>query len=306
MASSPDPLAGRSPADHPLAFEETDAAVDSAVDSGFLVDLEVYSGPFDALLGLLANRRLELTEVSLAQITEEFAAYVKTLDFERSLDEASAFLDVASVLVEAKSAALLPSDEEGNRDEQSMEALRERDLLFARLLQYKAFKQAGADFRARMANNAGRFPHPATVDEAVAAMLPELAWTVEPLDLARLAARVIANAPADEVSVHQLHVPLVDLKLQAAIVRGRLRAAAGGAVSFADLTADASSRIEVVGRFLSLLVFFKQGVVQFKQDGPYEPLWLRWVAAGEETAGADRAGDPAHDVAGEIDEEDFA
>ena len=113
---------------------------DAAVSPGFSVELEVYSGPFDALLSMIANRRLELTEV--------------------------AFLDVASVLVEAKSAALLPHDQaDGERDEQSLEALRERDLLFARLLQYRAFKQTAGDFRARLAANAGRFPHPAYVDE---------------------------------------------------------------------------------------------------------------------------------------------
>ena len=135
---------------------------DAAVSPGFSVELEVYSGPFDALLSMIANRRLELTEVSLSEITEEFLAYVRTLDLARNMEEASAFLDVASVLVEAKSAALLPHDQtDGERDEQSLEALRERDLLFARLLQYRAFKQAAGDFRARLAANAGRFPHPA-------------------------------------------------------------------------------------------------------------------------------------------------
>ena len=129
---------------------------DAAVSPGFSVELEVYSGPFDALLSMIANRRLELTEVSLSEITEEFLAYVRTLDLARDMEEASAFLDVSSVLVEAKSAALLPHDQtDGERDEQSLEALRERDLLFARLLQYRAFKQAAGDFRARLAANAG-------------------------------------------------------------------------------------------------------------------------------------------------------
>lgn len=267
-----------------------------AVDSGFSVNLEVYSGPFDALLGMLANRKLELTEVSLSSITEEFLQYIKTLDFARSMGEVSAFLDVASILVEAKSAALLPGDEEGNHDEQSMEALRERDLLFARLLQYKAFKQAGADFRVRLAANAGRFAHPGYMDSAIATMLPELAWTLGPQELARIAAQVIANAPATEVSVHQLHVPLVDLKMQAALVQDRLKAQHGNAITFAEVVADASTRIEVVGRFMALLVFFKQGVVQFKQSGPFEPLYLRWVADAEGQA----------DVAGLISEGDFA
>ena len=119
----------------------------------FADDLDVYQGPFDLLLGMLANRKLSLAEVSLASITGEFLNYVRTLDFSQGLDQASAFLDVASVLVEAKSAALLPVEDESMRDQASMDALRERDLLFARLLQYRAFKQAGQDFRARLAAN---------------------------------------------------------------------------------------------------------------------------------------------------------
>ena len=246
---------------------------DAAVSPGFSVELEVYSGPFDALLSMIANRRLELTEVSLSEITEEFLAYVRTLDLARNMEEASAFLDVASVLVEAKSAALLPHDQaDGERDEQSLEALRERDLL------YRAFKQAAGDFRARLAANAGRFPHPAYVDERVAAMLPELAWSLGAEDLARIAAQVFANAPASEVSLHQLHVPLVDLRAQAAVVRDRLQALpAGGSMTFAELTRDAHRRVEVVARFLAVLVFFKQGVLQFRQAGPFETLHLRWV-----------------------------
>lgn len=252
-------------------------------NSGFAVDLDVYSGPFDALLSLIANKRLEVTEVSLAAVTGEFLAYVRGLDFQTNMDEASAFLDVASVLVEAKSAALLPGGEEGGRDEASMEALRERDLLFARLLQYRAFKQASAEFAARLAANSGRHPHPGVVDATVAAMLPELAWSLGPEDLARLAAQVFANAPASEVSVHQLHVPLVDLRAQSRLVRDRLMAlGTGESMTFAELTADAASRIEIVARFLSILAFFKQGVVQFKQSGPYAPLHLRWVEGADE------------------------
>ena len=238
-----------------------------AVDSGFAVSLDVYSGPFDVLLGMIAGNRLELTEVSLSAITEEFLEYVRGMDVARNMEAASSFIDVASILVEAKSAALLPGDEDGGRDERSMEALRERDLLFARLLQYRAFKQAADDFRARLAANSGRFPHPAVMD---------------------------AGMPASEVSVHQLHMPMVDLRAQSMLVRDRLRALpAGGSMTFAELTADAAGAIEVVARFLAVLAFFKQGVLQFRQAGPYETLHLRWVAGAEETDTA-------------IDERDFA
>lgn len=268
---------------------EAEISTEESTTSGFQVNLEAYSGPFDALLGMIANNKLELTEVSLSSITEEFLTYVRGLDFTKNMDEASAFLDIASILVEAKSVAILPGGEDSQHDEQSLEALRERDLLFARLLQYRAYKQAAGDFRARIAANSGRFPHPAAMDEGIAAMLPELVWTLTPLELAQLAAQVIANAPASEVSIHQLHVPLVDLRAQSLVVRDRLIAAweskGGQSMSFSELTRDCTSRIEVVARFMAVLVFFKQGVLQYQQDGPFAELHLRWVPSVDETMG---------------------
>ena len=258
--------------------------VEAAIGSGFQVNLEVYSGPFDALLGMIANNKLELTEVSLSSITGEFLAYVRGLDFTKNMDEASAFLDVASILVEAKSVAILPGGEENQHDEQSLEALRERDLLFARLIQYRAYKQAAGDFRARFAANSGRFPHPAYMDEGIQAMLPELVWTLTPAELAKLAAQVIANAPASEVSVHQLHVPLVDLRAQSVVVRDRLRKAlesGSQSMSFSELTQDCASRIEVVARFMAVLVFFKQGVLQYSAE---------WAVRGAASAMGRRCG----------------
>ncbi|KFJ01156.1 segregation and condensation protein A [Bifidobacterium stellenboschense] len=295
------------------ATSDRSAAGESAAPSpaGFTVNLDVYSGPFDVLLGMVANRRLELTEVSLAAITEEFLAYVRGLDLSSNMDEASSFLDVASILVEAKSAALLPADMSGERDERSMEALRERDLLFARLLQYRAFKRAAGEFRARIAANRGRFPHPGELDESVTAMLPELVWTVGADDLASIAARVFADMPATTVSTRQLHVPLVDLEAQAALVRDRLRALGeDGSMTFAELSADADGRAEVVARFLAVLMFFKQGSVRFRQSGPYATLHLKW--APDQPSFADDAGAPDaaasldDETAVSIDERDFA
>ena len=125
------------------------------------------------------------------------------------------------------------------------------------------------------------------MDEGIAAMLPELVWTLTPLELAQLAAQVIANAPASEVSIHQLHVPLVDLRAQSLVVRDRLIAALESkgdqSMSFSELTRDCTSRIEVVARFMAVLVFFKQGVLQYQQDGPFAELHLRWVPGVDET-----------------------
>lgn len=251
-------------------------------DDGFSVALDVYHGPFDVLLGLLANRKLELTEVSLASVTGEFLAYVNTLDFRTSMDQASSFLDVASVLVEAKSAALLPVEDESLRDQASMEALRERDLLFARLLQYRAFKEAGQDFQAMMAANSGRYVHPGQLEDDLASLLPDLEWATSPQDLALLAATALANAPVSQVSLGQLHVPLVDLNQQADLVRRALLDKPGQPVAFASIIASARGNLEVVARFLAVLVYFKQQLIQYKQEGPYEPLYLRWVGSTDD------------------------
>lgn len=254
------------------------SVMENDINVEFSVNLDVYQGPFDALLGLLARRSLDLTELALCEITQEFLDFVQTLDMSRNIDTVSAFIDVASILIEAKSAALLPHTESSDHDEQTLQALRDRDLLFARLLQYKAFKEAGNNFRERLAANSGFFPHHAVVTEQVASMLPELQWSTDAFDLARLAAQALMNAPPEEVSLAQLHVPQVNLQAQAAMIRERLMSAKGDACSFEDLICDATNRLEIIARFFAVLVFFKQGFVQYRQAGPFAPLSLRWVA----------------------------
>ncbi|WP_418968420.1 ScpA family protein [Alloscardovia omnicolens] len=244
----------------------------------FTVNLEGYQGPFDVLLSLLSQRQLELTQISLSAVTEEFVAYIKQLDMRENADQVSSFIDVASILIEAKSAQLIPREVGSEDFEAHLEALQQRDLLFARLLQYRAFKQAGEEFRRCFAAHSGRFAHPAALTEAIAQLMPDVDLHIKADDFARLAAQVIAGAPASEVSVSQLHVPLVDLRVQAAIVRDRLRSAGDRAdVTFAQLISDTTEKIEVVARFLALLAFFKQGVVQLKQDQPFDELHIRWL-----------------------------
>ena len=244
---------------------------------GFLVDLDAYRGPFDVLLGLVASHRIELTQISLAGVTGEFIAYVHHLRLAEASDRISAFLDVASVLVEAKSAVLLPGDGSDGEDERRTKALRARDLLFARLLQYRAFKRAGEEFGRRLAVGMARREHPGTADPALAALLPALVWTWDSRQIAIIAARALVNAPTARAAVARLHTPLVDLRQQADVVGARLRRRRGRPVSFAELVRDAANRAEVVARFLALLVFFKHRQVQFKQAAPFEPLYLRWV-----------------------------
>ncbi|TCD54637.1 segregation/condensation protein A [Alloscardovia theropitheci] len=254
----------------------------------FNVNLKSYQGPFDVLLNLLSQRQLELTQISLSEITEEFVDYVKHLDMARDADQVSSFIDVASILVEAKSASLIPRDDENSDLDINLESLQERDLLFARLLQYRAFKQAGEDFRQRIAANSGRFAHPGVLMETLQSLMPQLEWSMPADDFAKLAAEVISNAPASEVSIRQLHVPLVDLRAQAAVVRDKLRAAGNKKdITFSQLIADATHKIEIVARFLALLAFFKQGVVQFKQDEPFDELHVRWLSDNDTAENTD-------------------
>ena len=279
---------------------DTDGPARDGSRTGFHVTLDVYSGPFDVLLSMIADRRLDLTEVSLSAITEEFLAYVRGLDLTGDMEEASAFLDVAAVLVESKSAALLPGTDDGERDEQSLESLRERDLLFARLLQYRAFKEAARQLRARLDENAGSFPHPAGVDVPADVLLPDLVWTLGVDDLASLAARALTASPAQAVAEHRLHVPPVDVRTQLAWVCSRLESLGEGeSLTFVQLVGDEGDDM-LVARFLAVLTLFQRGAIQFRQDGPYAPLHLRRAPGADLHAAAvpsDAAVDGAEPVA---------
>ena len=289
MSSSP-------AASSPDGSGTADATAHDVGRNGFHVTLDVYSGPFDVLLSMIADRRLDLTEVSLSAITEEFLAYVRGLDLTGDMEEASAFLDVAAVLVESKSAALLPGTDDGEHDEQSLASLRERDLLFARLLQYRAFKEAARQLRERFDAAAGSFPHPAIVDDTPVAAAPELVWTLGVDDLAGLAAAVLARSPERVLADHRLHAPTVDVRAQLAWICSRLEALnEGGSLTFADLIGGEDGDM-VVARFLAVLTLFQRRALQLRQDGPYGPLHLRRMPGADldaimADATADRDGD---------------
>lgn len=259
----------------------------------FTVDLPDYSGPFEALLGLLARHRLDLTELSLSAITEEFLAYVRGMDVAADLDEASSFLDVASVLVEAKSAALLPSSGTPAEGDDAMQALRERDLLFARLLQYQAFARAAEGIGSRLGAYGQWIAHPGSPGE-LSAVLPRLEWTVTPDGLARIAARVLSDSPTARIAAHRLHEPLVDLRAEARLVRSRLLGLSDEkGTTFSELCADASSRIVIVARFLAVLVFLREGSVQFRQEEPFGVLHLRCSPEARRDPGSSWADGPS-------------
>jgi segregation and condensation protein A len=247
--------------------------------SGFEVHLDVFSGPFDLLLGLIAKHRLDITEVALAQVTDEFLEHLRGSEAGGwDLSQASEFVVVAATLLDLKAARLLPTGDV--EDAEDLELLEARDLLFARLLQYRAYKQVSATLRERWETSALAYPRTVTLEPHLAALLPELVWTLGPHELAALAARALApKPPPPGVDISHLHVPRVSVRDQAALLAMRLRHHTS--VSFRTLVADAGSTLVVVARFLALLELYKEGSVAFDQVVALGDLTVRWT--GPET-----------------------
>lgn len=242
----------------------------------FEVHLDSFSGPFDLLLGLIAKHKLDVTAIALSKVTDEFIAHIRAggrdgADWD--LDQASEFLLVAATLLDMKAARLLPQT--GDPDEDDLALIEARDLLFARLLQYRAFKEV-ADFLADRAQRHGRMTaRSAGIEERFAALLPELVITVSPEQLAKIAARALTPKPVPVVGLEHLHAAQVSVREQAVVLVGRLRAA--GTASFRDLVHDADSTLVIVARFLALLELFKEAAIAFEQPEALGELTVRWT-----------------------------
>ena len=239
----------------------------------FTVRLTNFQGPFDLLLQLIGKHKLDVTEIALSQVTDEFIAHLRALGDELDLDQASEFLVVAATLLDLKAARLLPAAEVD--DEEDLELLEARDLLFARLLQYKAYKEAAAFLRAREADAVRRFPRDVALEPRFADLLPEVLLGVTPQQFAALAARALTPKAPQTVSVAHLHAPPVSVAEQLLAVRNHLMRA--GTASFRSLTADCGHTLEVVARFLALLELYRQQRVVFEQLTPLGDLTVRWT-----------------------------
>jgi segregation and condensation protein A len=246
--------------------------------TGFHVDLgDLFEGPFDLLLGLIAKHKLDVTEVALSKVTDEFIAHIKALGSEWDLGQATEFLVVAATLLDLKAARLLPSGEV--EDEEDLALLEARDLLFARLLQYRAYKQAAAVFAGRMADEAGRFARSVTLEPQLAGLLPEVLLGLGPEEFAALASRAFAPKPVPYLSIEHLHTPAVSVREQAAILVTMLRRSRSS--TFRQLTVDCEGTLVVVARFLALLELFAEGAVAFEQVDPLGELHIRWTGTDE-------------------------
>lgn len=251
----------------------------AAESTGFTVRLENFNGPFDLLLGLISKHELDITEIALATVTDEFIGYIRAFqgtDADFSLDEASEFLVIAATLLDLKAARLLPAGEV--EDDEDVALLEARDLLFARLLQYKAFKEIARQLGERLADEAKQSPRQVSLEPEFAAMLPDLTWRTTPEQFAKLAAKALEpREPAPtEVGVAHLHGSTVSVREQAELLGIRLRR--GHPLSFRQLTQDAEDMLTVVVRFLALLEMFRDAVISFDQGAPLSTLTVRWSA----------------------------
>lgn len=268
MAPSP----SEGPVDAPLEESADDAA--SAENAGFRVSLSNFDGPFDLLLNLISKHEMDITEVSLSAVTNEFIAYLGELDDDEDLDQASEFLVVAATLLDMKVAGLLPQGE--LVDAEAVALLEARDLLFARLLQYRAFKEVSAWFSRCLQREDSRHVRAVRLEEKHRRQTPELVWSLSADDFAALALLAFAPKEIPHVGLDHLHAPLVSIREQAAIVVTLLRATES--VSFRELVAGVTEPGIVVARFISVLELYRHAALSFEQLEPLGELTLRWAA----------------------------
>ncbi|MFD3414767.1 segregation/condensation protein A [Streptomyces cyaneofuscatus] len=271
VRAAPEPVqaAGPKPAEAPEASD----------DKRFTVRLVNFEGPFDLLLQLISRHKLDVTEVALSKVTDEFMAYIRAMGPDWDLDQTTEFLVVAATLLDLKAARLLPAAEV--EDEADLALLEARDLLFARLLQYRAYKQIADIFSGRLESEARRHPRTVGLEDHHAELLPEVVISIGPDGFAELAVKAMQPKPRPQVYVDHIHAPLVSVREQAGIVVERLREA-GAAVSFRTLTEDAPDTLTVVARFLALLELYREKAVTLDQDEALGELMVAWCGGADE------------------------
>ena len=248
--------------------------------AGFEVHLENFEGPFDLLLGLISKHKLDITEVALSQVTDEFIAYIGARADSFDLDQASYFLVVAATLLDLKAARLLPAGEV--EDEEDLALLEARDLLFARLLQYRAYKEVAGIFAGRMAAQARRFARRVPMEPRFAGLLPEVLLGLGPAEFALIAGFALAPRPAPVVSTEHIHTPRTSVREQADILAQRLRDL--HRATFRELISDCAGTYEVVARFLAVLELYREGNVSLEQAEPLGDLYVTWAPGGHAAA----------------------
>ncbi|MCX5556566.1 ScpA family protein [Streptomyces sp. NBC_00038] len=280
VEAEPEPLAPVEPTPEPAPEPEAETgapAEDEAPaepdDGVFKVRLANFEGPFDLLLQLISKHKMDVTEVALSRVTDEFMAHIRAMGPDWDLDQTTEFLVVAATLLDLKAARLLPSAEV--EDEADLALLEARDLLFARLLQYRAYKQIADILQARLEEEARRYPRTVGLEDHHAELLPEVVISIGAEGFAKLAVKAMQPRPKPQVYVDHIHAPLVSVQEQAGIVVARLKEL--GAASFRDLVDDTDDTLTVVARFLALLELYREKAVELDQEEALGELVVRWT-----------------------------
>ncbi|ALC05794.1 hypothetical protein CDES_06900 [Corynebacterium deserti GIMN1.010] len=248
----------------------------SDTHKGFQVQLDNFEGPFDLLLQLISKRKLDVTEVALAQVTDEFISYTRELGATSDLDEVTEFLVVAATLLDLKTARLLPRGEVDS--EEDLELLEIRDLLFARLLQYRAYKQVAEMFAGWQRDARRRYPRAVSLEPQFADLLPPVSLGHSPESFGQLAAAVFRPKPPETVQTGHIHPVAVSVPEQAGRILNTLKLAGiDHFLTFQLLTRDCTVSMEVVGRFLALLELYKARAVETIQEEPLGELKVAWT-----------------------------
>ena len=242
--------------------------------SGFAVSLGNFEGPFDLLLSLISKHEMDITEISLSRVTDEFISYLKSLDDNEELDQASEFLVIAATLLDLKIAGLLPKGEVVDAEDVAL--LEARDLLFARLLQYRAFKEISSWFSTALQIESNRIPREVQMEERFRKQKPELVWTLTLAEFYQLSQEVLTPREIPSVGLTHLHAPRVSIREQATEVISMLRQATN--LSFRDLIGSVKDRGIVVARFLAVLELYRLSAISFDQVSPLGDLQLTWRA----------------------------
>jgi segregation and condensation protein A len=250
--------------------------------SKFKVKLANFEGPFDLLLQLISQHQLDVTEVALHRVTDDFIAYTRALGTEWNLDETTEFLVIAATLLDLKAARLLPSAEVENEDDLAL--LEARDLLFARILQYRAYKQVAALFGELEQGALRRYPRSVALEERFVGLLPEVMLGVTPEKFAEIAVAVFKPKPPPTVSIAHIHMGRVSVREHAAMLRVML--AERGEATFSELVEDCEHTVEIVARFLALLELYREASVSFEQTEALAELHVRWSGGSKEEASA--------------------
>jgi segregation and condensation protein A len=242
--------------------------------NGFAVSLGNFEGPFDLLLSLISKHEMDITEISLSSVTDEFISYLKGLDDDEELDQASEFLVVAATLLDLKIAGLLPKGEVVDAEDVAL--LEARDLLFARLLQYRAFKEISSWFSTALQLESNRIAREVQMEDRFRKQKPELVWTLSLAEFYKLSQEVLTPREIPSVGLTHLHAPRVSIREQASEVISMLRKSSK--LSFRDLIASVKDRAVVVARFLAVLELYRLAAISFEQVSPLGDLQLTWRA----------------------------